>query len=124
MEPDAVILVCDASIWNRIHACEAVKEVMKSEIPYAVIYNHSVIGIKNFIPKGAVLSAFFCAPFFPDPFTVCNDTEAFYQAVTNAILAGEKGRSNQKFPIMGWIKKVIKTRRKGENHPFGKDTTL
>ncbi len=121
MEPDAVILVCDASIWNRIHACEAVEEVVKSKIPYAVIYNHWVNGMKIFTPKGTGQSAFFRAPFFPDPFTVCDESEIFYQAVTNAILVGKNGNHKLNFEFKYWIKGMIKRFRTGEHHRSGKD---
>nr|WP_314462760.1 serine/threonine-protein kinase [uncultured Clostridium sp.] len=121
MEPDAVILVCDASIWNRIHACEAVEKVMKSGIPYAVIYNHWVIGMKIFIPKGAGPSAFFRAPFFPDPFTVCDELETFYQAVTNVILVGKKGSRKQNFQLKHWMLSMLRKFRIGERRLPGKD---
>ncbi len=41
MAPDAVILVCDASIWNQIHAFEAVEEVARSGIPMP---SYTIIG--------------------------------------------------------------------------------
>lgn len=121
MEPDAVILVCDSSIWNTIHACEAVEEVVKSKIPYAVIYNHWVIGMKIFTPKGIGQSAFFRAPFFPDPFTVCDESEIFYQAVTNAILMGKGGIHKRNFQFRHWIKVMMKRFRTRERHRSGKD---
>ncbi len=121
MGPDAVILVCDASIWNRIHAREAMEVVVKSKIPYAVIYNHWVIGMKIFTPKEAGQSSFFRAPFFPDPFTVCDESEIFYQAVTNAILVGKGGSHKRYFQFKYWIKVIIKRFRTRERHRSGKD---
>jgi serine/threonine-protein kinase len=109
--PDAVILVCDVSIWNQMHAWEAVEEVKRSGIPYAVIYNHWAIGKKIFIPKGAQSSAFFRAPFFPDPFTVSDELEAFYQAVTDEILAEPLGGRKKRFLSMHWGKSIIKKLR-------------
>lgn len=110
MAPDAVILVCDASIWNQIHAFEAVEEVIRSGIPYAVIYNHWAFDKKICIPKGAQASVFFRAPYFSDPFTVNNELETFYQAVTNEILAETRG-GKWDLPVMGWGKKVMKKLR-------------
>ena len=110
MAPDAVILVCDSSIWNQIHAFEAVEEVIRSGIPYAVIYNHWAFDKKICIPKGAQASVFFRAPYFSDPFTVNNELETFYQAVTNEILAETRG-GKWDLPVMGWGKKVMKKLR-------------
>jgi serine/threonine-protein kinase len=121
MEPDAVILVCDASVWNRIRAFEAVEAVKKSQIPHAIIYNHWATGMKIFFPKGAESSVFFKAPFFPDPFTVSNESEAFYQAVTDEILVGDWGGSKRSFLFMHWVKSMIKKLRSREHRLLGKD---
>jgi len=120
MAPDAVILVCDASIWNQLHAFEAVEEVIRSGIPYAVIYNHWAIDKKICIPKGAQASVFFRAPFFSDPFTVSNELETFYQAVTNEILAETRGGRRWDLLFMRWGKNMINKLRIKERCLQGK----
>ncbi|WP_277405701.1 hypothetical protein [Lacrimispora xylanisolvens] len=120
MEPDAVILVCDASIWNQIHAFESTEEVTRSGIPYAVIYNHWAIDKKIRIPKGAQASVFFRAPFFSDPFTVSNELETFYQAVTNEILKETQGGRRWDLSVIRWGKNVMKKLRIKEHCPPGK----
>lgn len=119
MAPDAVILVCDASIWNQIHAFEAVEEVIRSGIPYAVIYNHWAIDKKICIPKGALASVFFRAPFFSDPFTVSNELETFYQAVTHEILVKTR-RGRRDLLFIRWWKNVMKKLRIKERCLQGK----
>jgi serine/threonine-protein kinase len=107
MAPDALILVCDASIWSSSRACDAVEAVMKSKIPYAVIFNHSSAGAKLFLPKGVKPSFLFRAPFFSDPFTVRDETEAFYQALINVILTGNRKKSIKK-RFLNWVRSMTR----------------
>lgn len=107
MAPDALILVCDASIWSSSRACDAVEAVMKSKIPYAIIFNHSSAGAKLFLPKGVKPSFLFLAPFFSDPFTVRDETEAFYQALINVILTGNRKKSIKK-RFLNWVRSMTR----------------
>ena len=120
MTPDALILVCDASIWNQMHAFQAVEEVIRSGIPYAVIYNHWATDKKICIPKGAQSSAFFRAPFFSDPFTVSVELNTFYQSVTNEILAERRGERRRDCLFMSWGKNMMKKLRIKERCLLGK----
>ena len=107
-DPDVVVLICDASIWSRIHSYKAAEELIKSKTPYAVVYNHPEKGMKIRLPEGARPSCFFKAPFFPDPFLTCEEAEAFYHALIEAVLMGKEEKPGQIRRFINRVKEWMK----------------
>lgn len=87
--PDAVILVCDSRCWSSYDACKAADQVVKSHIPYGIVYNHIAGGVKMRLPDGAVPFRCFKAPHYPDPFEINSGSGAFYKALLNVITEDE-----------------------------------
>lgn len=110
---DAVVLVCDGSLWSRDSSREAAKVTVESLMSYGVIYNHMISGGKVFLPKGGEPGCFLKAPYFSEPFKQSQEVAEFYDTLLNALLRGrglpEKKKSKGKGVLRKWA--AGKTRR-------------
>lgn len=99
--PDAVVLVCDGSRWSRKEADEAAGRVVKSHVPYGIVYNHIAGGTRIRLPDGAAPSRCLKAPYYPDPFESNAASAEFYKVLLDEILEDKSMRR-------GRIKAVLK----------------
>lgn len=107
---DAVILVCDSSRWSRKEALEAASRMVKTCIPYGIVYNHMAGGDRIRLPEGAVSHRCFKVPYYPNPFAENDESEMFYQSLAEVIF---ENKPVQKRTIKGLIKELIERPVKG-----------
>ncbi len=115
--PDAVILVCDSRCWSREEAYKAADQVVKSHIPYGIVYNHIASGTRLRLPAGAVPDRCFKAPCYPDPFEINAGAEAFYNALLKVITEDKNIIKNGRRPfnrIKEWFVHMMERLQKAE----------
>lgn len=110
--PDAVLLVCDGSLWSREKASEAAELLFQGRIPYGIIYNHMKPDCRITLPKEGDRDCFFKAPCFLDPFQPDREALDFYKTILEKVL---KKKEFEKRGAWKYFLKHVKIRRAGKN---------
>ncbi len=120
-EPDAVILVCDGSPWSKWESERVASEVAGKGVPYAIVYNHTVPGIKIHLPEGVMASCCFRAPYYPDAFSLKKESGVFYKALLATVLEEKKIKVPGMHRCMNWLKNLVFRFLKEKRKPCRKD---
>lgn len=83
---NAVLMVCDGSPWSVSQSKRAASQVVKKGLPYAIVYNHTVLKAKIKLPEGVQATRCFRAPYFSDPFSIDKEAYHFYEMLLSKLL--------------------------------------
>ncbi|WP_333648354.1 serine/threonine protein kinase [Lacrimispora sp.] len=106
--PDVLILVCDTSLWSRQVAWEAAARIIKGNVPYRIVYNHTDKKTRIRLPEGADPSYCFRAPYDSNPFEAGPLFRDFYKVLLEGIWGHKSRKENGMNRVLKKIKETLK----------------
>ncbi len=111
-KPDVLILVCDTSLWSRQAVWEATARIIKGNVPYRIVYNHTDTKTRIRLPEGTNSSLCFRAPYDSNPFEAGPLFRDFYKVLLQGIWGNENKKKNSISRLFKKIKETFETSHK------------